>query len=57
MCLEIPSKKGVDRFKWFGGRILWRAVSESFRKGRNFLTKSVTISFQRKTLSYAGGYF
>jgi len=26
MCLEIPSKKGVDGFKWFWGRILWRAV-------------------------------
>jgi hypothetical protein len=38
MCLEIASKKGVDGFKWFRGRIVWRAViRKKFLKRKELL--------------------
>jgi hypothetical protein len=38
MCPEKPSKKCVDGFKWFRGRILWRAVSrKEFLKRKELL--------------------
>jgi hypothetical protein len=40
MCLEIPSKNGWDRFKWFRGKIPWRAViRKMFLKRKELLNQ------------------